>query len=321
MKKLKTITILQSILILILVFILAVVFLVKKVHSNKIQTSLDVNEIPSEQTFSEEEEIFETTSEKIYIHDPKTGKSWVPVLADVPACQYHPDQFVTRNNLTYYTENNKIVSKFGIDVSEHDGEIDWATVKKAGVEFAFLRVGYRGYSEGKIVSDAYLERNIQGALENDIDIGLYFYSQAITPQEALEEAEFVLSAVGDTKITYPIVYDWEFVTTDTARTDDISPKMLTKCSITFCERIKQAGYLPMIYQNKNTSLLNLYLSKLTDYDFWLAEYNSSATYYYNYQIWQYSSSGTVPGIKGEVDMNICFKDYTNPDKKESDENA
>lgn len=321
MKKLKTITILQSILIMILILAVAVLLLVKKTNSNKIQTALNVPEIPSEQNLTDEEEIFETTGEKIYVNDPKTGKSWIPVLANVPVCQYQPDQYVTRNNLTYYTENNKIISKFGIDVSAHDGEIDWATVKSAGVEFAFIRVGYRGYDQGKIVFDTYYERNVQGALENGIDIGLYFYSQAITPEEALEEAEALLSAIGDAEITYPIVYDWEFVTTDTARTDDISAKMLTECSIAFCERIKQAGYIPMIYQNKNTSLLNLHLSKLTDYDFWLAEYNSTATYYYNYQIWQYSATGTVPGIKGEVDMNICFKDYTNPDKKESDENA
>ena len=227
----------------------------------------------------------------------------------------------TGEKLIYYTENNKIVSKFGIDVSEHDGQIDWQTVKNAGVEFVFLRVGYRGYSGGQIVSDKYYTKNLQGAQEAGIDIGLYFYSQAITPEEALEEAEVVLSAVGDAKITYPIVYDWEFVTTDTARTDDISAKTLTECSIAFCERIKQAGYLPMIYQNKNTSLLNLNLPELTDYDFWLAEYTDTPTYYYNYQIWQYSAAGTIPGISGEVDMNICFKDYTNSIKKESDENA
>lgn len=321
MKKLKTITILQSVLIIVLVLVIAVLLVMIKAHSSKIQTSLNVPEIPPEQNLTDDAYIYETTGEKIYINDPKTGKSWVPVLADVPVCQYQSDQYVTRNNLTYYTENNKIVSKFGIDVSEHDGEIDWATVKSAGVEFAFIRVGYRGYSAGKIVQDAYYVRNVQGALENDIDIGLYFYSQAVTPQEALEEAEIVLASVGDTKITYPIVYDWEFVTTDTARTDDISAETLTECSIAFCERIKQAGYTPMIYQNKNTSLLNLNLPELTDYDFWLAEYNDTATYYYDYQIWQYSESGTIPGIKGGVDMNICFKDYTNPDKKESDEDA
>ena len=318
MKKLKIITIMQSLLIVLLIMLVVMILLLKKQASEQMPTSLTID---SNQNPSEEEYIYETTGEKIYIHDQKTGRSWVPVFADVPVCRYQNDQFITRNNLTYYTENQKIISKFGIDVSAHDGQIDWQTVKKAGVDFAFIRVGYRGYASGAIVPDEYYLSNVQGALEAGIDIGLYFYSQAITPAEALEEAETVLTAIGDAEITYPIVFDWEFVTTDTARTDDISAKTLTECSIAFCERIQQAGYLPMIYQNKSTSLLNLNLPELTEYDFWLAEYNQEASYYYDYQIWQYSDSGTIPGIKGKVDVNICFKDYSNPEKKESDENA
>ena len=242
------------------------------------------------------------------------------MLADVPACEYQADQYVTRNGLMYYTENGKVTSKFGIDVSAHQEEIDWPTVRKAGVEFAMIRAGYRGYTGGSLVIDDYFEQNVQGAQEAGIDVGVYFYSQAITPEEALEEAELVLSLIADKEITYPVVYDWELVTNDVARTDDVSVRTLTQCSIAFCERIQQAGYIPMVYQNKRTSLLKLDLPELTDYDFWLAEYNDEATYYYNYQMWQYASDGTVPGVNGHVDVNICFKDYTNPENG-SDENA
>mgnify|MGYP002627299042 CR=1 FL=1 len=143
-------------------------------------------------------------------------------------------------------------------------------------------------------------------------------------EEAEEEADMVLSVIREMdniELTYPIVYDWEIVTTDVARTDNISVKTLTECSVVFCEKIKQAGYIPMVYQNKRTSLLKLDLPELTDYDFWLAEYNDEATYYYNYQMWQYASDGTVPGVVGDVDVNICFKDYTNSENKESDDYA
>ena len=261
-----------------------------------------------------------TNEKKIFISDDG-DELWIPVLENVPVCKYQADQYVTRNNLTYYTENQKIISKFGIDVSGHQEEIDWPTVKKAGVDFAMIRVGYRGYTGGSLVMDEYFERNMQGAHDAGIDIGVYFYSQAITPEEAVQEADLVLSVIGDYQITYPVVYDWETVTTAAARTDNISTETLTNCSIAFCERIKQAGYIPMIYQNKRTSLLKLDLTQLTDYDFWLAEYRDRATYYYNYQMWQYASDGRVPGVKGEVDVNICFKDYTNPEHEESDENA
>ncbi len=323
MNKLKLVTILQSVVITGLILIIIGLLLLHSGTeiSDTVPASLEVTQEKPEPEVIESEIIYETTGEKIFLRDAEFGEIWIPVLAAVPACEYQADQYVTRNNLTYYTENHKIISKFGVDVSAHQEEIDWPTVKKAGVDFAMIRVGYRGYSGGKLVLDSYFDQNVQGALNAGIDIGLYFYSQAITPDEAVQEAEMVLSVIGDYPITYPIVYDWELVTTDIARTDNVPVKTLTECSIAFCERIRQAGYTPMIYQNKRTSLLKLDLPELTDYDFWLAEYNDRATYYYNYQMWQYASDGRVPGIRGDVDVNICFKDYTNPEPEESDANA
>ena len=323
MNQLKFVTIIQSVLITGLVLVIAGLLLLRKTHQEEESETVPASvEVPdSGQTVIESDIIYETTGQKIFLRDAEFGEIWIPVLADVPACEYQADQYVTRNNLTYYTENHKIISTFGIDVSGHQAEIDWPTVKKAGVDFAMIRVGYRGYSGGKLVLDEYFDRNMQVAGDAGSDIGLYFYSQAIKPEEAVEEAELVLSVIGDYKITYPIVYDWELVTTDIARTDNVPVKTLTDCSIAFCERIRQAGYIPMIYQNKRTSLLKLDLPELTDYDFWLAEYNDQATYYYNYQMWQYASDGRVPGVNGDVDVNICFKDYKNYEAEESDENA
>lgn len=290
-----------------LIFLFGIVCVVLFFTRNHESEPEDVVQVDLPVTESQEQ-IYETTGEKIFLDNYPQG--WLPVFADVPACVYQNEKFVSRNGRMYYLENSRIVSKFGIDVSYHQKEIDWKKVKASGVEFAFIRVGRRGYTEGVLSEDEYFRHNIQGARDAGIEIGVYFYSQAITPEEALEEAEMTLNLLDGLELQYPVVYDWEVINDATARTDDMTPETLTACCVTFCERIRQAGYIPMIYQNKRTSLLKLQLPELTDYDFWLAEYNPEATYYYNYQIWQYASDGTVPGITGNVDLNICFKNYT-----------
>lgn len=255
------------------------------------------------------ESYYRVSDKKIYLNDGLNGQIWLPVLEEVPACSYSMEQMVRRNGMLYYLEDSRITSRFGIDVSAHQGEIDWDTVAAAGVEFAMIRAGYRGYGSGNLVADACFTQNMEGALAAGLDVGVYFYSQAISAEEAVEEAEMVLSMIEGYEITYPVVYDWETVTTDVARTDGISVDVLTDCTIAFCDTVAAAGYTPMVYQNKRTSLLKLDLRALTDYDFWLAEYNEEATFYYDYDMWQYTAAGSIPGIEGDVDLNICFTDY------------
>lgn len=252
---------------------------------------------------------YRVTGDKIYLDMPGIGQMWLPVLADVPACKRDPSQFVCRNGQQYYLEDQKISSKLGIDVSSYQGDIDWNAVKESGVDFVFIRCGFRGYGSGEMVKDRNFDQNIQGAQAAGLQVGVYFYSQAVTKEEAVEEAEMTISLIGDYKLTYPVVYDWETVPEDTARTDMLGVDDLTDCTIAFCDKIREAGFVPMIYQNKRISLLKLDLPRLQNYDFWLAEYNDQASYYYNYRIWQYCSDGTVPGIEGNVDMNICFAPY------------
>ena len=220
------------------------------------------------------------------------------------------DQLVTRNGYSFYTENGEITSIAGIDVSEHQGVIDWQKVKDSGIEFAIIRVGYRTYGGGEITLDTTFEDNLRNAEKAGIKLGVYFYSQAVTPEEAIEEADIVIDAIEPYDITYPVVFDWELIYNDSARTDKVSVDTLAECCISFCERVKSAGYTPMIYQNKNTSMFKLDLPRLQEYDFWLAEYDDKPTYYYDYQMWQYTAAGKVPGINGDVDLNICFKDYS-----------
>jgi GH25 family lysozyme M1 (1,4-beta-N-acetylmuramidase) len=312
MSKLKVITVIQSVLIVGLISILACILVFLRREDTAVPASLEMDS--TEATTAETEIIttevyYEVTGKKILLKDSVYGEIWLPVLADVPASAVNPEQLVTRNGMTYYKEENVITSHLGVDVSSYQHDIDWETVREAGVEFAFIRAGYRGYGSGALAEDANFYQNIEGALAAGIDVGVYFYSQALTVEEAVEEADMVLNMVSGYSLTYPIVYDWEIVYGDSARTDSISVETLTDCTVAFCERIAAAGYTPMVYQNKRTSLLKLDLPELTDYDFWLAEYGDEATYYYNYDIWQYTSEGQIPGIEGDVDINICFKDY------------
>lgn len=254
---------------------------------------------------------YRMNGKKIYFKDPVYGDIYLPVYADVPACTYAQENVIRRNGMTYYLEDGGINSFFGIDVSAHQKDIDWETVKLAGVDFAMIRLGYRGYGSGELIPDENFDKNVQGALDAGIDVGVYFFSQAITEAEAVEEAKMTIAMLGDYDITYPVVYDWEVITGDKARTDKMPVEMLTKCTVAFCDTIAEAGFRPMVYQNKRTTLFKLALPDVAKYDFWLAEYGDEATFYYNYDMWQYTDSGRIPGIAGDVDLNICFTDYAN----------
>ena len=196
----------------------------------------------------------------------------------------------------------------GIDVSYYQGEIDWEQVKESGIEFAMIRLGYRGYGEeGKLVEDKLAFQNIEGALDAGLKVGVYFFSQAITVEEAVEEAEFVLERIEKYHITMPVVYDWEYISAE-ARTANMDRRTLTDCYKAFCDKITEAGYTPMAYFNSYQSrqLINLY--ELEDYPFWLALYSDRMTFPYRIEMWQYTDSGRVPGIGGPVDINLFFVD-------------
>ena len=266
-----------------------------------------------------EETFYQLSGKKILYNDGALGQVYLPVFENVPACSLDMNDLVTRNGYSFYRENGNITSIAGIDISEYQHDINWEQVKAAGVDFAMIRVGYRTYGGGELNFDTKFKENIEQADAAGIKVGVYFFSQAVTTEEAIEEADFVLDAIKPYNITYPVVFDWELIYGETARTDSVTVDMLADCCVSFCERVKSAGYTPMIYQNKNTSLMKLDLPRLTGYDFWLAEYNTAPTYYYDFQMWQYSSSGYIPGIDGRVDMNICFKDYSAPAQEKTTE--
>lgn len=210
---------------------------------------------------------------------------------------------------TYEDEENGVTSRIGIDVSEFQGEdIDWKQVRESGIEFVIIRLGYRAYGEtGELVLDDMFDRNMQEALDAGLDVGVYFFSQAITPGEAVEEAEFVLEHVRGYEIDGPIVYDTEEIKGDTARTDNNTRQEFTNYCKVFCDTIEQAGYDPMIYANMKWMAFTLDMEQLADYDFWYADYHDVPQCPYEYEIWQYSETGAVPGINANVDLNVWFQ--------------
>ena len=203
-------------------------------------------------------------------------------------------------------------SMLGVDVSYAQQSIDWAQVKAAGVEFAMIRVAGRGWgSEGKLYFDDYWRTNYQRAKENGILVGCYFFSQAITPEEAVEEAEFLLAQLDGLPMDMPIVYDWEYIDPISVdgipRTVAASARTVTDCTKAFCDTILAAGYETMVYFNADQSFDLMYLEELTDYPFWLASYGTQLNYPYKVDMWQYTESGTGPGIEGPVDINLYLK--------------
>ena len=226
----------------------------------------------------------------------------------VPVNPYDRDAFVLddRGRLSYAVDG--VSARTGVDVSVYQQDIDWQAVAADGVDFAMIRLGYRGYTEGGLMMDERFQENIRGALDAGLEVGIYFFSQAITPQEAQAEAAFVLNAIRDYEVTYPVAFDWEPITSDhTARTNGLSGDTLTQCALTFCQEIQAAGYTPAVYFNQDLGYLRYDLGELDGQTLWLAEYGTRPDFYYAFDLWQYTHTGQVAGIQGDVDLNLDLR--------------
>ena len=228
----------------------------------------------------------------------------LPAFAQVPVNPYDSAAFSALNGRVNYI-GTAARAMTGVDVSVYQEDIDWKQVKASGVDFAMIRVGFRGYGPSGIVSeDSRFRDNIAGALDAGLQVGVYFFSQAINVWEAQEEANFVLNVIKDYDVTFPVVFDWERITNASARTDGLPGGTITLCARTFCDTVAQAGYTPMVYFNLDLGYLGYDLNQLKDYGFWLAEYRTTPTFFYDFDMWQYTAKGSVPGIKGNVDLNL-----------------
>ena len=209
-----------------------------------------------------------------------------------------------KGRVTYELDGRK--ARTGVDVSSHQEDIDWQAVAADGIDFAILRLGRRGYTEGGLFLDEGFERNLRGALDAGLEVGVYFFSQATTPEEAEEEAAFVLEALDGQELAFPVAFDWENIPGDEARTDGLGGTVMTSCAAAFCKQIEDGGYRPAVYFNQTQGYLRYDLRELTEYDLWLAEYDTVPDFYYHFDLWQYSESGQVDGIEGDVDLDLAF---------------
>lgn len=232
---------------------------------------------------------------------------FVPVNRELKMNSLDPINLnVLDNGEFQYLTDGKVTSYKGIDVSSHQGVIDWNLVAQDGVEFAFIRVGFRGYgSEGKLVVDEMFHTNIQQAKEAGIKVGVYMFSQATTEAELDEEVQLVLDNIASYQLDCPVVYDVEMISGN-GRMNNLTPEERTNLTLRFCEKIAQAGYRPMIYHNTEMAAIRIDYAALEAYDKWYAAYNRRMFFPYEFKVWQYSDKGSVQGIKTNVDMNISF---------------
>ncbi|MCR4814761.1 MAG: glycoside hydrolase family 25 protein [Lachnospiraceae bacterium] len=230
-----------------------------------------------------------------------------PIDDSIPKSKYARENYVTEDNgFRYYDENGERKSTLCLDVSAHQGSIDWPKVASSGVTAVMIRAGYRGYGSGKMVEDEKVHANIAGARANNIEAGIYFFSQAINEAEVDEEVEVLLEIARTDGANGPIAIDVEKLDADTARGNALSAEERTHLTIYFCEKIKEAGYEPMIYGNAYSLFHMLNYNEIKQYKIWYAFYSDFNYFPYNCHMWQYSSTGSVPGISGDVDLNVRY---------------
>ena len=229
---------------------------------------------------------------KNYYYDPATHQ---PVIGT---------QVIQGNVYTFGADGVLNQTARGIDVSKYQGNIDWNAVAADGITFAIIRVGYRGYGSGALVEDSTFRRNIQGATAAGLKVGVYFYSQAVNEAEAVEEASMVLSLCSGYSLPLGVYYDTEKVAGDTGRADGISAAQRTACAVAFCETIRNAGYSAGVYSYASWFYNSLNYANISKYRIWIAQYRDSLDFKYRYDIWQYTSTGKVNGVPGNVDMNV-----------------
>ncbi len=228
-----------------------------------------------------------------------------PPAWSLPESPYTPQDFQQTDGFLSCAAGAAAV---GIDVSSHQGSIDWEQVAAAGVRYAFVRLGYRGYSNGALNTDELARENLAGAKAAGLLVGAYWFSQAGSVEEAREEAAWALGVLEDFALDLPLVYDWEYVS-DTARTASVDRDALTQCTLAFCAAAEEAGLEAMIYFNTSQGRDLLELEQLEQYPWWLAKYDLQAAFLCRTDMWQYTNTGTVAGIQGNVDINLMFTDF------------
>lgn len=231
---------------------------------------------------------------------------WIYPAEGLELSNFTEEDFTLRDDGIVEYNGEEYETRLGIDVSFYQGEIDWQAVADAGVEFAMIRCGYRGYgAEGNMAEDTMFRQNMEGALAAGLDVGVYFFSQSLGAIEAAEEALYVLDLIEGYDITMPVAFDWEPVA-EAERYEEVDSDAMTSSALVFCEMIKDAGYTPCVYFYRYIAYHDYDLSRLADFPFWIGAPGSAPDFYYEAAIWQFSFTSRIDGIDADVDMNLQF---------------
>ena len=240
---------------------------------------------------------------QVYLNDG-FDMVWITPFENVPVSTLSPNDFRTVDGVPTYTGTDYF-TYVGIDTSEHQWEVNWNAAAQY-LDFAYVRLGYRGYTEGGLFLDPWFETNLAGASAAGLDTGVYFFSQATNVSEAIEEAEFVIDHLRGFRVNLPVIFDWEKIDEETARTTGLGELTLTDCAVAFCRTIENAGYDAGVYFNRYLGYYGFDLSRLTDYTFWVSVPGDFPDYYYACDFWQCSFTASIPGVTGEADLNLRF---------------
>lgn len=274
------------------------------------EPSTDESESSNEEI--KEETDFENDGKHTLVVDYDGSSEWMAISQYLTKHNYDFTNLVNQAGKMKYFEEGKCTSFFGVDISKEQDYIDFTKLKKAGVNFVMIRVGARGYSSGNITIDEYFQDNLKRATDAGLNVGLYFMSQAITEDEAKEEANTVIASIGEYTISYPIAFVMSFPQNDTSRIEPLSRNDRSMIARAFLNTISEYGYKTMLYGDKTWLIKYVDLSKLiSDYDIWLTQTDKDIPDYpYKFNMWQYNKSGNIDGISGLVNFNISFIDYS-----------
>lgn len=270
----------------------------------------------SQKEESEQKEVVQedpsTDGKHTLIKNSDGTEEWVLISPYLTKNTYDFTNMSETANLRKYTDNGKKISYVGVDISKHNGTVNFRSMKAAGIDYVMIRLGARGYSTGQLSLDDNFVENIEDAIDAGLDIGIYFYSQAVTLEEATQEVNFVVQNLTPYKehINYPLAFDMESVPNDKARIDGLSREDKTAISAAFLSGVQAAGYIPMLYGNKEWLIKNIDLAQLQNYDVWLSEDEDIPDYPYQYTMWQYTTTGVLNGITGDANLNLCFVSYS-----------
>lgn len=238
-------------------------------------------------------------------------EEWMEISKDIPLYSYDFTNIKISNGKMAYYQDGEKNSWLGVDLSKNSGEIDFEALKNAGVDFVMLRLGSRGYETGLVTLDENFVSNITKAQSAGLEVGVYFFSQAVNEEEAAEEAEFVISNLVPYRISYPVAFDMEYISNDESRIDTLDEEQKTKIAEAFLSRIEREGYRPILYGNKNWLLGELIPDKLLkEYDVWLNDQDSIPDYPYQFKMWKYSAAQKIDGVGNSASYTISFVDYT-----------